>query len=362
MKLEEALKRNVMENAGRKKWEGLEIPRHLLFTLEITHKCILKCRHCFAEASPENNDFLESGIVEKLAQDSVVFFKRYPRLYNNALFKKMTEQDTRTRSSSSIRITGGDPFLHPDIYRIIQSFSSRKQELGYGGLDVETNGWWATEDETASKVIRQIKKVGADCLSMSLSNYHEENSPFNNLEHYKRIKRVCKELGMNFRGITVDLPVLSTFKGFDDFFPQVTPIGRARQLEEEYWGIGMHTSLSDECRLSPPPFILSIGYIHDNQITIDPRGDVYACNSGKCFQNASLSLGNLHKNSIIEIIDKDANPIVRALRERGTRTLTKAAGLSLGQHYELYDKLTPCGLCHEMLRLYGKEITTKLCP
>ena len=111
----------ILDSARRYLWKHISYPKTLLYTLVITNKCTLRCDHCFEEAGPENNTFLDAYRIEHLAEESIEIFNNYPE-------------------PREIRITGGDPFLHPDMYQIIKSFSKRRDLLGYDTLDVETNG------------------------------------------------------------------------------------------------------------------------------------------------------------------------------------------------------------------------------
>ena len=370
---------------GRKEWIKYEPPYELLFTIEITDNCTLKCDHCFASSSPENNTFIDADLIENRAEDFIELFKLYSpvsekmavqkysefksgklkkSLYGitklvkaqNFLGKKTREikentKETENESPSSIRITGGDPFLHPKLYDIIKSFSSRKNLMQFSGIDVETNGWWATDDKTTKDIILKTKKAGANLISMTNDYWHQKDSPFPNNEYGDRIERIAKKVGFRFRYITVGSPISS------EHASGIAPVGRGRFLDEKYWD---PIDNSEECRLSPSPFFHPMSYVKTDEVTIGPQGSVYLCNSGREFKDATLSIGNLYQKPITQIIKEDFNPIVRLLREKGTRGLTELLGMPLKEHYSTYDKMTPCGLCHEMLRVHGKKINSLL--
>ena len=320
-------------------WKKVLFSQHekgMLLTITTTNKCTLKCNHCFEEAGPENNLFLDKNRIDKLAEESIDLFKQY--------------------SSKEIRITGGDPLLHPDIYQIIDSFSRRKNLLGYSTLDIETNGWWATDNIKTGDIVMKLKESGATLLSMTVDYWHKKGRVFPNDEHFDRIEKASEIVGLEFRHINVSFPL--AIKGEDDFIPEVTPIGRGRKLPEKYWGSHM-SCRARGCRLTPPTQAIAPGYSPIDEITIGSNGNVYPCNSGKEFEHASLALGNIYEKPLADIV-KEENKIVETIRERGLRALTKTVGLSLWGHWKMYDKFSPCGLCHEMLRKNGKEITERL--
>jgi MoaA/NifB/PqqE/SkfB family radical SAM enzyme len=131
------------ELEGRAKWKNAEYEKSLLLTLEITDKCTLECAHCFASSSPRNNTFLEADFVNQMAGDIVPLFQKYPATKSqiiDALSRGKDPKELEGKTSSSIRITGGDPFLHPDLYEIINSFAARREEFGRPVIEVETNG------------------------------------------------------------------------------------------------------------------------------------------------------------------------------------------------------------------------------
>jgi len=343
----EVATRTELENSLRQIWargpEKANYKKAVLLTVTTTNKCSLKCGHCFEEAGPEGRDFLDTGRVERLAEESVDLLKDY--------------------DDNSIRITGGDPILHLDIFRIVNAFSKRLKELKCSELDVETNGWWATDNIKTRDIVMGLKDSGATLLSMTVDYWHRKQRKFPNYEHFERIDKVAKIVGLNFRMISVGMPSAATDKDDKEdglFIPEVTPIGRGRSLPEEYWGYHL-TCRAAGCRLIPPTQAIVVGpRLQHDEITIGPNGNVYACNSGKAFKDASLAIGNIYDNSLPDIVKKQDNFILKILREKGLRALTAAKGLSLRQHWEMYDKFSPCGLCHEMLRNHGKEITKRL--
>jgi MoaA/NifB/PqqE/SkfB family radical SAM enzyme len=339
------------DSIGRWKWKIIPYRKDfLLFTLVITDKCVLKCEHCFEEAGPENNTFLDAARIDKLAEESIDIFKKY--------------------QSREVRITGGDPFLHPDLYQIIRSFAERKNLLGFEILDVETNGWWATDDKTTERYIKMLKEAGVTLLSMTVDYFHCKQGKFDIYEHFDRIYEVSEKQGLEFRHITTGICLSDDEEirkeeekhkkccGYG--LPEVTPIGRARLLPEKYWE-GMHVCNARGCRLTPPTLPKVRGtYRHTDEITIQRDGKVYPCYSGKDFGHAGLSIGNIYEKLLPEIIENQHNSIIHLLRKKGLRGLSKVAGLSVREHWEMYYKFTPCGLCHELLREHGKKIAEKI--
>lgn len=336
------------DSATREEWKKIPYERGILLTLTLTDKCTLRCEHCFEEAGPENNRFLDANRLDELAEEAMKVFKKYKR--------------------RELRVTGGDPFLHPNIYQIIESFSKRREGLEYTCLDVETNGWWATDEKTTRKTISKLKEAGATLLSMTYDYFHCKQNKFDIYEHFHRIEKSAKEEGLELRNIltgilfTEDEEIKKELEKHKEYcsacwgLPNVSPIGRGRSLPEKYWGEHI-TCTARGCRLNPPTLARVRGkWEQTDEITIGPNGNVYLCNSGKEFEHATLSVGNIYETGLSEILENQNNMIVDLIREEGLRGLSKRAGLSLGKHWKMYDKFSPCGLCHEMLREYGEKI------
>lgn len=85
----------------------------------ITHKCNLRCLHCYQEDYKNDLNFKQ---ITKIFSDYLEYIKN-----NN--FK------------GHINITGGEPFLHPDFFNTISLFDSNNISFG-----ILTNGTLLTED------------------------------------------------------------------------------------------------------------------------------------------------------------------------------------------------------------------------
>jgi len=95
-------------------------------------------------------------------------------------------------------LTGGEPFLHPDIFRIVKL----SKEMGFR-IHIPTNGKLLNEN-----TIRKIKSTGVDLLTVSLDHFEEfvhdkiRNSPGSFKMALKGIEK-CKKAGINVVVTTV---------------------------------------------------------------------------------------------------------------------------------------------------------------
>lgn len=95
----------------------------------LTQGCNLACRHCWL-APP----FDEDG-------------NKYPSLLLT-LFKQAIKEG-KDLGLSSVKLTGGEPLLHPDIFAIIEFIKQNKL-----GLTIETNG--LLMDRKAARAIASV--------------------------------------------------------------------------------------------------------------------------------------------------------------------------------------------------------------
>ncbi len=112
----------------------------------LTKGCNLKCRHCWI------NPPFEPGI--KADKFPFIDFE---------LFKDICRQG-KTLGMSSVKLTGGEPLIHPDIEKIISYVNEEKL-----GLTIETNGV-----ELTQSIINKILQNKRKFLSISLDGVDAE--------------------------------------------------------------------------------------------------------------------------------------------------------------------------------------------
>jgi SynChlorMet cassette radical SAM/SPASM protein ScmF len=114
----------------------------------LTGGCNLRCRHCWI--SPK---YQPEGAT-------------YPSL-DFDLFRSIVEQG-KSLGLGGVKLTGGEPFLHPEIHKIIDYI--RGEELR---LSIETNGTLCTPE-----LAREIKKCEKVSISVSLDGANAETHEY----------------------------------------------------------------------------------------------------------------------------------------------------------------------------------------
>jgi MoaA/NifB/PqqE/SkfB family radical SAM enzyme/8-oxo-dGTP pyrophosphatase MutT (NUDIX family) len=95
---------------------------------EITRRCNLKCKYCY------NNSHIDFS--KELGKEQI--FKLIDELYDAGTFE--------------IRLTGGEPTLHPDFFEIVKYINDKDFFLSLG-----TNGVWS--DELTQKIIKSNIRI-----------------------------------------------------------------------------------------------------------------------------------------------------------------------------------------------------------
>lgn len=149
---------------------GTELNEFVLWFFTGT-RCNLTCTHCYVESSPENNSipYLE--------------YETFNKYLNEALTKNFNKLD--------IYFTGGEPFLNPDIIKMID------KSLNYGTTTILTNGTRFSdktiellENITKSKKHDLIFRISLDGPTEELHDAFRGKGSFNNT--LKGIKKVSE--------------------------------------------------------------------------------------------------------------------------------------------------------------------------
>lgn len=121
--------------------------------LHITDKCNFNCAHCFGKFSPTDLRFEDwKKVIDNICQDGFVV---------------------------AINIAGGEPFLHPDLERIVNYIKDEKQKV----ISIVTNGFFLDTDKHAS-ILCKIDMLGVsidsfDAPTNDLIGRHQGNKQLN---------------------------------------------------------------------------------------------------------------------------------------------------------------------------------------
>ncbi|MCL2852853.1 MAG: 4Fe-4S cluster-binding domain-containing protein [Defluviitaleaceae bacterium] len=127
------------------------------------YKCNAACRHCLYACSPGRS----GGYITRETAEVIC-----------ALLKE--------GGCRSVHIEGGEPFLDfAGLVRLVTTVLRSGIRVDY----IETNGFWAADEDRAIFYLRTLEQEGADTLCISLDPFHAEYVP---VAYPLRLAEICK--------------------------------------------------------------------------------------------------------------------------------------------------------------------------
>ena len=133
------------------------------------YQCTAACRHCLYACSPTYG----SGYMTESTMDEMFGLLREGRC-------------------GSVHIGGGEPFLD---FEALLTLLEKARKFGIIVDYIETNGYWATDENLIGKRLSALKKVGGDTFCISLDPFHCEYVPYG---YPLRLAEVCSKKGFGY--------------------------------------------------------------------------------------------------------------------------------------------------------------------
>jgi MoaA/NifB/PqqE/SkfB family radical SAM enzyme len=139
--------------------------------LLLTYKCNASCEFCYYNCSPE-----KGGLMP--VRTCIAAWRSLKMLAGEG---------------AKIHLTGGEPFLYWDhLIAILKE--GKKQNLGPVDM-VETNGFWAKDDQLVTDRLHTLIDLGVQRLKISVDPFHQE---YVDIEPVRRLAHKAREvLGMD---------------------------------------------------------------------------------------------------------------------------------------------------------------------
>jgi len=183
-----------------------------LLSVELTYRCNLKCKHCFIDAGlPKSNEMQYTQLISILDEFSSL-------------------------GTSVVSLTGGEPLMHPEFFRILDFCDSR-----FLRVEILTNG--CLIDKSVSRRLATYKKIGAVQVSLNgaTAKTHDSMCGPNSFERATNAIALLVEEGMPVTMTMLVTP--SNVMEMEDTIKlgkrlgvkevtigMVAPVGRARDL------------------------------------------------------------------------------------------------------------------------------------
>jgi radical SAM protein with 4Fe4S-binding SPASM domain len=282
-----ALNLNLLRNSPSGYYEAI---------ISLTNKCNLKCKFCYANSSQKETQELSYPFIKKL----------FPEL------KKLGIQ--------IIALTGGEPLLHKDFFRI-----AKLAHKHFPIVFLATNGYFITQE-----IAKKIKEAGISNVQVSIEGDQEVHDTLRGVPtSYQKAKNAA----MMLRSIEVDVTLTPTFtkgnlRNIEDVFrlakelkcdmsiKRQISIGRAKQEEEisskDYeslykFGIARNREIGPRVLMHCDP-LRTIFKTPQKKDTltgcIAGFGLFYVRYDGEVFPCSKLpiSIGNLHREKLSKVL------------------------------------------------------------
>lgn len=285
-----------------------------ILALIYTWRCNAECSFCCYSCSPRRK--------EKLASDIAL---------------SIVEQAEKIEGIQHLSITGGEPFL---FLGEVKEILRRWKRTGFTS-NCATNGFWASSEKRAYKILRELKEEGLTTLSLSCDSFHQEYVP---LERVRHAFRAAAGLGIK---VEVNCERRKGDSPLEELLPEIREV-RGSYREAPPVPAGRGSTLSSEeftCLESLP--VERCGML--NTLAVTPTGTVYPCCS-VFGETELLALGNIHYLSLRALIEEaQVNTLLLLMERQGFGTL-----IELGKKADPYLPLPSrvvniCHLCHQLL-------------
>lgn len=200
-------------------------------SLAITKCCDLRCSFCTREAGNNIKEYMSIEFIENIIDEALSF-----------------------SNIKTINITGGEPFLHPNIDKILKVINERNLEIR-----INTNGLHFTEDNI-NLLNKYNVKLFTISLDSSIDKIHDSirgvDGSFD--KTMSNLKRINKEGYKFFIKATVTeknvdtiydlMKMVDNIGAYGFSFSRTIPVGRGRKDKEKHLNIwNSYKKLGREC-------------------------------------------------------------------------------------------------------------------
>jgi hypothetical protein len=263
--------------------------------LLLTYKCNAACEFCYYNCSPQQNGLMT-------VDTAVSAWQSLKNLAGDAA-------PVVSGVEPKIHITGGEPFLYWE--RLLEILSEAKKQ-GLGPVDmIETNGFWATDDNTIRQRLKILDELGIRRLKISCDPFHQE---YVDIEPVRRLaERAVEMLGggrvlvrwQKYLENSVEMKNLSAEQRDENYISALKDYpcrftGKAGgRLAELAASEPVNALAAKNCRSS---------FLDAKGVHIDPYGNIF---SGTC---SGIIIANVNETPL-ESIWKEFHPVKNKLIE-----------------------------------------------
>lgn len=267
-----------------------------------------------------------------------------------------------------LHFTGGEPLLN--LKHLIELTKTVRRRHS-GSIGIATNGVWAKSKQKAKELVRTLKELGIDGMSLSVDAFHQPAVPLKVVENAgeaiaaAEMERQSWIVTSLLSDVSPDSAVSKRMDerslGMASSLSKQTGIPVARPIVR---AIGKGSGTSGSQQDSIPEGLCrdlacclgETGPFDPKMIWIDPYGNVLIC--------YGIIIGTLRRNSLQEILDSydpESNIVLKTLARSGPKGLHALAEAS-SQSTLAGPFRDECDLCFQSRKMLQKEHPTVLGP
>jgi pyruvate-formate lyase-activating enzyme len=249
-----------------------------ILALHLTYRCPLQCTHCCVDAGPSKRTELQASQV-----------------------KALIRQAASDCSIKGIGITGGDPFLLPELVTLAIS------EAKAHGLEthVVTSAYWAKSTQEAGERLDAITRGGLDELCISYDDPHAQFIQFAKVE-YAYQAAMARGIKVRFlvaaqQGATINSEwIRNRVEKLESFNAALTTItygaivSTGRAFTTSTKELRLFRASSQDKYLGPCPIVF-------RRLAVNPDGNILACCGTIPFYK-DLCIGNVATHTLSEAV------------------------------------------------------------
>lgn len=275
-------------------------------TIFYTDVCNVKCRHCFIR---ESTGFIMNDHDMEMIIDQCI-----------------------PAGISAIHFTGGEVTLFWDK---LKHHVAKLSKLGIES-SIFTNGWWASDDEHAEFMIKDMSSCGVTTIICSLDQYHSESIPQENIF---RICRLCKSYRMGFNANC------AVGSSYDDCIPISIAVSNGFSRIQNIADFG-NAKINHIGNRKPKDKFVNVVCPEAGNLAIAGDSVMFCCGPTINLRDKSPTcIGNIHEHDISFYIDKiSTSTTIQCLRTQGPFLLYERCNKRERNTY-----CSLCDLCIEAL-------------
>lgn len=289
-----------------------------LLTFSVTNRCSARCGHCLACSGPN-----ERGMLT--AQEILTAYRQAKEVIDVHV----------------VVFTGGEPtLLGEELFDAIAAVSMD------GALTrIVTNACWAADDDSAGRMIRQLREAGLDEINFSMDDYHAVWVPPENVARAYRAARGSgfsavvlavaegpkSRVGAEWirKHIDPDIEVVPQEVSSRAEGPAPAQDGTVYEVSSHgYSRVGRARRMRDDLVIPDPLLDRQDFRCMEvmNVVVIDSTNEMGACCGIRLHGNPVLTLGSLNDDSFSGLMERGfGRTMLRAIRALGPRYLLNLA-------------------------------------